>query len=394
MSSPINKDLFTETPCRTLDELLHYRDGSLTTEEKHRVEEHLLDCPLCSDALEGLQRVQSTDVIEEIRSAIQQPESARGVPPFGKYIAIAASLTAVVLLSWFGYHQFNRVETERLAVRNEDEKSVESAVASAMEESEVLVDTAAATVVQERIRQPRMINEVLPIPQPKQAVEALTDDLVSVNEMKSEEVALPDVEEAPALAEGDAVMNKPVSIASGAVYMDEQELAIAYLHGLKIVSYDYGVAVREEKRNTAQRHKSINKKDAAPSATVTTQLANDYSDLIGPPLLLYKKGQYKEAITGFDHILRSYPADQNAQFYKAMCYQHMDDYDRSIIMLNPVANDPGNFFMEDAMFYLAQSYVNTGNRTPAIDLYNNIIQNNSNYRKQAKEELHRIEGGK
>lgn len=394
MNSPINNELFTETPCRTLDELLRYRDGSLTTEEKHRVEEHLLDCPLCSDALEGLQRAQSTDAIEEIRVAVRQPESAKGVPPFGKYIAIAASLSAIVLLSWFAYHQFNSVGTERLAVRSEGEKDAETTVEPSTEVSPVPFDSVETTIVEERKQDAHNVVAAQQEPQPKQAAEVQSDVMVTMNEVKAEEMSVPEVEEANAMAEGDAEMNKPVSVGAGAVYMDGQKMAITYLHGLKIVAYDYGMAVQAVKSNAAQRQKSTSKKDVAPSVTISDQPANDYPALIGPPLLLYAKGQYKDAIVGFDQILRNHPEDQNAQFYKAMCYQHMNDCDRSIIMLNPVANDPGNPFMEDAMFYLARSYANTGNRTPAINLYNNIIQNNSNFRKQAKEELIKIERGK
>lgn len=396
MNSPINKELFTETPCRSLDELLRYRDGTLTMEERHRVEEHLLDCPLCSDALEGLQRVQSTVTIDEIRAAINQPEQIKGLPPFGKYIAIAASLSAIALLSWFAYHQFNSVGTERLAVHSEGDKSAETTIAPSTEVPPVPFDTIATTVVEERKQDKLSIVEEQPKPQPipKQAAEIQSDLTVAMNEVKDEEMGVSEVEETRAMAEGDAEMNKPVSVAAGAVYMNEQKLAVIYLHGLKVVSYDYGIAPQAEKSNAAQRQKSTNKRDVAPSATISDQPATDYTALIGPPLLLYKQGQYNDAVTGFDRILKNHPSDHNAQFYRAMCYHHLLDYNRSINLLTPVANDPNNPFMEDAMFYLAQSYANTGNRTPAINLYNNIIQNNNNFRKQAKEELRRIEGGK
>ncbi len=60
MNTPINKFLFNETGCIRKDQLLAYRDHKLSGNEKHEVEEHLVDCMLCSDALEGLAFVSSS----------------------------------------------------------------------------------------------------------------------------------------------------------------------------------------------------------------------------------------------------------------------------------------------------------------------------------------------
>ena len=47
-------NIFSETGCVQKDMLLKYRDGELNDTDKHDVERHLIDCELCSDALDGL----------------------------------------------------------------------------------------------------------------------------------------------------------------------------------------------------------------------------------------------------------------------------------------------------------------------------------------------------
>ena len=48
------KPLFQEHRCLTKAEIHSYLNGSLQGDERHRVENHLLDCPFCDEAVEGL----------------------------------------------------------------------------------------------------------------------------------------------------------------------------------------------------------------------------------------------------------------------------------------------------------------------------------------------------
>ena len=46
-------DIFETTPCLTLDQITAYVEERLSPDEHHQIEKHLVDCRLCSDALEG-----------------------------------------------------------------------------------------------------------------------------------------------------------------------------------------------------------------------------------------------------------------------------------------------------------------------------------------------------
>ena len=47
-------DIFSNTLCLTLDQLTAYVEDRLSAHERHKVEKHLIDCELCSDAVEGM----------------------------------------------------------------------------------------------------------------------------------------------------------------------------------------------------------------------------------------------------------------------------------------------------------------------------------------------------
>ena len=57
------KDLFTATQCPTQQQLLDYVQGRLSPEQQHEVELHLMDCEMCSEAIEGLSAFEQKEMI-------------------------------------------------------------------------------------------------------------------------------------------------------------------------------------------------------------------------------------------------------------------------------------------------------------------------------------------
>ena len=72
--------IFSNIRCLNRDQLPRYVDGRLTDVEKHLVEQHLVDCDLCFDALQVLQQPQyrdkyqplSASMLQYIRNSIKQ----------------------------------------------------------------------------------------------------------------------------------------------------------------------------------------------------------------------------------------------------------------------------------------------------------------------------------
>ena len=87
-------DIYTHL---TLDELLEYTKGVLGNDEMYRLELHLNECELCSDALEGVENIkQPEQLIESINTQIvPESKNKRGT----NYLAIAASISLIAVFS-------------------------------------------------------------------------------------------------------------------------------------------------------------------------------------------------------------------------------------------------------------------------------------------------------
>jgi TolA-binding protein len=71
----------------------------------------------------------------------------------------------------------------------------------------------------------------------------------------------------------------------------------------------------------------------------------------------------------------------------AMSNYHLGKFDDAIKLLETLAADNNSPFMEEAMFYLAESYANSGQKVPAFNMYNNIIKNNNYNNQKARENI-------
>lgn len=64
--------IFSNIRCLNRDQLPRYLDGRLTDVEKHLVEQHLVDCDLCFDALQVLQQAQYREKYQPLATSMQQ----------------------------------------------------------------------------------------------------------------------------------------------------------------------------------------------------------------------------------------------------------------------------------------------------------------------------------
>jgi tetratricopeptide (TPR) repeat protein len=75
-NNTVNNDkilkVFSNIRCLNRDQLPRYLDGRLTDVEKHLVEQHLVDCDLCNEALQVLQQPQYREKYQALSVSIQQ----------------------------------------------------------------------------------------------------------------------------------------------------------------------------------------------------------------------------------------------------------------------------------------------------------------------------------
>lgn len=411
MNSRINKDIFTETGCIKRDLLLRYRDGTLASGDKYEVEKHLVDCPLCSDALEGFMLVSSTASMDEVQNEISDLVNRNsGGTSFQKYWVAAASVAAIVVLSVFTYMQFRDAKDQRMAV---SEEVVQSEPVESISSNETVPVSDSATPAQIDT-EPAPVEILLPkrMAKPEETdaaseteaapvgefvfegqSQAAQDDEKSEKEMSAAVPAVTAADELPALVKPLSEKSSVKDIRS----VNASSNFITYVDNLKVIDYGSEPQNEESKllneKSIPSKYENKNKKQEATAAeSKSGELINRkiaYTDLISTPIILYNQARYESAIVEFDKVLLSFPNDENAIFYKGMSLYHLKNYNQSATLLSTVSRNSASPFAEEATFYVAKSYQGSGEKQKAKVLFQDIVKGNGFYSEQAAEELKR-----
>lgn len=110
-------NIFEHTDCLSEEILTKYISDKLSPAEKHEMEKHLIDCEMCSDAVEGLSVISDKRKISEVTSELNQKIQTRisrigtmeekkkvkiiFLQQYRTQLAVAASIILVLGLVWF-----------------------------------------------------------------------------------------------------------------------------------------------------------------------------------------------------------------------------------------------------------------------------------------------------
>ena len=98
------ENILKQGDCIPEETMLRYIEGKLSSHENHLVEKHLLECEMCSDALEGLKMMQpakSKEIISDLNKKIDErlkssERSEAKIIPFNNYYRIAAVIALFI----------------------------------------------------------------------------------------------------------------------------------------------------------------------------------------------------------------------------------------------------------------------------------------------------------
>ncbi|MEW6469011.1 MAG: tetratricopeptide repeat protein [Bacteroidota bacterium] len=120
--------VFHEPDCLSQDLMLDYVRGALSSKEKHRVEKHVLDCALCSDALEGLMLMPDKDRIKSVidninRNLIPGKQKAKVIWMDTRVrVAIAAGLALLIVSVFLFRNELKESSPNQTVSENKMEK--------------------------------------------------------------------------------------------------------------------------------------------------------------------------------------------------------------------------------------------------------------------------------
>ncbi len=118
--------MFLENGCLSAKAIEGYIKGSISPDARKKIEEHLNECDLCREAVEGIKEQGNAGNLEDINKEIQQKVNERtqqhdksSFP--GRTVLLVAASIAILLSFWFIYQQVQNVQEPILAVTEEQE---------------------------------------------------------------------------------------------------------------------------------------------------------------------------------------------------------------------------------------------------------------------------------
>lgn len=109
-----------------------------------------------------------------------------------------------------------------------------------------------------------------------------------------------------------------------------------------------------------------------------------YDEFLKEAIVLFSQEKYKQASKKFKAILKKYPEDANALFYKAMCAFYRDKHIAAIKEFELYIKNDNDTFAEDAFFNLALSYLEVGNMGRTETILSMIVERDGFYKEQAE----------
>jgi tetratricopeptide (TPR) repeat protein len=387
--------LFNETGCISSEVLLQYRDNTLTADEKHAVEEHLVDCPLCSDALEGLEGVDTVELREVEEEVRRIPD--RHTKPGTGYWRAAAVMAGLSLITYIAFLQFGNIGEERMALNEPETPSaeLESPLGNLKDGKDTVQQFKSASKEGQAVAEEKTFNEQEP--EPHTGDYGLQDDIQysreRANDNAGQSKAVPE-ESAPASTAFSGIH----AVEQAAAPVDErndvtEQTAVTYIDNRKVIDYSLDEptqALEADKPRTAV--KQPNRKQVAPVAAEPETKkypveSHSYRREIADAMALFNKGRYESAIREFGHLLEKNPADQNALYYIALSHYHLKAYSKAVAGLSGYANNRQSPFYEEGRYYYAMALVQTAEIEKGRKLLSEIAGESGPFSEKAREAL-------
>ncbi|AEA44478.1 tetratricopeptide repeat protein [Fluviicola taffensis] len=112
-----------------------------------------------------------------------------------------------------------------------------------------------------------------------------------------------------------------------------------------------------------------------------------YMDYLDKSLNYTNRGKWKQALSRFNEIIKTYPDDVNARFYAAWCYYNLGQYNDACVNFSACLQLEFSNFNDEAEWYLAESRLANGDKHSARELFSKIKNQKGYYSKQAEKRL-------
>jgi len=356
--------IFSSTECLTEEMLIKYIKNKISTEERHSVEVHLTDCEMCQDLLAGLSEFQNYDklpiVINELNSMVDfalKTEPKIIVLDFYRIFMLTASILLLVTLTYFITLYY--INYQNYFTQNSKFEFGNNAIV--INNSETQTSDELMVIVSRPKYTDEQKQELNKIKQNKNNIIAdnIYDNEVIVDDISVEELANND------FYEKKIIDNYQLSESENVEAINTTEdIAQETLVSKTIVNSDLANVTTMITGNSHSQRNNIN---------------NGFDD--------FKSEKYEKAKTIFEAEISENPDNDTALFYKGLSDYQLQNFEDANILFDIILENPKSSFYEDALYFKALIYINSGNEKSAKEYLYQVIDYNGKYIDMAKQKL-------
>lgn len=318
--------IFSAGDCPPHELLLAYFRGELTGEEKNRIEQHLMQCEMCSDELGGLTKMKDVDKLPGIVAEIQSEIKARQrkiIRMNPRILITAAAATVVILIGVVFLFRFipSREGGKLLSRQKEQPITMEMQNPVPPPDSRGSPSGPAASAGK----------PLLAVVQPPKKKDAIKEQEkivpVTTEEIFADEE--PREEKPPADSKTIIVQHQDSAI---------QPTALGFASGIATESVS-GKGVAMQPPALVEEKSDMGKSDKKRSGF--------FSD--DPAMILYHKADYQQASILFEKKLETDSSNSAVHYYLADCRFHLKEYLKARELLQKIVSNPKDAYYQRAV---------------------------------------------
>lgn len=189
----------------------------------------------------------------------------------------------------------------------------------------------------------------------------------------------------------EELIMKPLSIQE--IGSNSKELTLVEI-GKEVYILDYKMLdYRAYRTKPENQNDPLNMSNGLPASFASKNgefnenefVKQDYFSFLTETIKYFDKKMYAMASENFETILKHYPDDVNALFYKGLCDFELKDNTNSITSFETLLKNKFINFYEEAQWNLVQVYIANGELQEAENLRNDIVAKKGFYAQRAKE---------
>jgi len=359
------KNIYQHTECLTDEILIGYHKNELSPKEMNMVENHLIDCEMCRDVLDGIVEMQNIErlpiIVEQLNDKVDEKTSNRrkliGFRQL-KYIGLAASIVILVGISIFLGGELNK--SEEVAMCDNVEKQISDFENNKIynEEIEDEKTNAEQKDIYEKETELKEDNKIEDI------IEIVEDDEIIENDMafdfeEGDELQMENIEQnenykkntddnlqLDRVEETQSVTDD--AVATGISRTEDLDESIYEEELMAIPTESSTVARKQKENNLWNNGGNIWTKRKAKKSEAQAPIMEDFtntSNLIYTARNFQELGDYSNSIIYYDRILedKNDPYYYEAKYNKAKILIKENKNDEALIILKELSEEQNNF---------------------------------------------------